>query len=374
MIKILKKKLGERQDDACYVVDGEKFYSRLFAMQKAQSLCTTPDPHEVWGKVKFQFPIIAKGDEPESNIQDLSMERANHIRQKNKHVRIWASGGADSTNTILNFKKAGIRPDELATYVQWPGEVEAAQNIEVDFSYRPFLKKLSKDWKDVNARFFHVLPDHYHWYSINELEHWIGYTMLHPPAFNSQIVYECFPDLVEEAQIKPPVDIYSGPDFFLGKDANGWFYRFLDHNFNFSFNSPYQIYFIGDSSDTKLFLKMCYLAKKHIISKNGEDCLGQWFIKSTHIPEFQYQEWPQHYDFIQANHGGNNHRGILNWGSKGSVRFLNMITSEMGQKTLMSILHRYKEINDTNPHWFNNGNIIYDWVGMFTPKVYFEKS
>lgn len=372
MVEILQEKLGVRQDDACYVVGGQKYYSRLYAMKKAQSLCTTDDPAEVWGKIEFKFPLIVHGDEPVSDVRELYQERANTIRKDNKFVRIWASGGADSTHTILSFQAAGVRPNELTTYLQWPGEILGGQNPEVEFSYRPFLRELPKDWKDVNTRFFDILPDHYHWYSENELEHWIAYTMLHPPAFSSQIVYECHPELIKEAKTNKPVDIYSGPDFFIGKDDGGWYYRFLDHCFNFSFYSPYQIYFLGDSKDTKLFLKMCYLSKKHIINKNGKDCRGQWFIKSSHVPELEYYDWPQHYDFIKANNS--NKRGILNWGAKGSIRFLNMITSEMGQKTLMNILHRYKEINDSDPHWFNNGNIIDDWIGIYTPKVYFEKN
>ena len=66
-----------------------------------------------------------------------------------------------------------------------------------------------------------------------------------------------------------------------------------------------------------------------------------------------------------------NWSGILNYGPKGSLRFHNMISSVTGETTLLNFLHYYKEINNKYPHWFTNNNIMENWVGTRTQKVYF---
>lgn len=378
MVGLIKKKLGSNPNDAYYLVNGKKIYSRLYAMTLAQQMCKTEDPNELWGKIRFVYPIEHKGPEPQKSIRELYIQRAKQLRENNEYIRIWASGGADSTNTINSFYQAGVQPDELATYVQYPGEVNASQNSEIDFSLRPFLKKVKHWWPNIKIKFYDVLPEHYNWYSKNAIEHWVAYTQLHPPAFHSQIVYELYPELQELGEKYQTADIYSGPDFFIGVDKKGWYYRFLDKGFNDSFNAPYQTYFYAGPEAKDLTLKLAYNAKKYIMKRAEnmnipfeDQILGEWGIKSSSTPEMDFWDWDnKDYDFIKKHNKWVN--GLLNYGSKGSLRFQNMISTITGQTTLMNMLSFYKQLNNKNPHWFHDGNIINDWVGMRTERVYFE--
>ena len=144
MIKPITTKLTHRQDDPCYSVGGQTFYSKLDAFSRAKEMCVTPDPNEIWGHAKFVVSDNHKGPEPEKSLKQLYIERAKFIRQNNQYVRIWASGGTDSTNVLYAFKEAGVTPDEVSTYIQYPGVVDVSQNIEVNTGAREILQQARK--------------------------------------------------------------------------------------------------------------------------------------------------------------------------------------------------------------------------------------
>ena len=377
MIKLIKEKLTHRHDDPHFLVNGEAVYSKYYANLKAQKSCKTEDPNELWQYIRFENYINHAGPEPETPIRELYKERAVQIREQNEYVRIWASGGADSTHVIHAFHEAGVQPDELATYMQYPGAIHASQNAEVDFSLRPFLKEAKKWWPTVKIKFYDVLPEHYHWYSTNALEHFVAHTQLQPPAFSWQIPYEVYPELQEHSAKYQTANVFSGPDFSIGVDRKGWYYTFIDKSHNDAFNAPYQTFFYANTDAKDLLLKMAYAGKKHIMSK-AEDkqlpfeqhTLGEWSLKIGGIPEMEF--WlPDSIEFGRKKNK-DNWVGIMNNGPKSSLRFHNMISSVTGQQTLMNILHYYKELENANPHWFTNNSVMEDWIGMRTKKIYFE--
>tara|TARA_R110000822_G_scaffold243760_1_gene372601 strand:- start:712 stop:1851 length:1140 start_codon:yes stop_codon:yes gene_type:complete len=377
MIKLIKEKLTHRTDDPCYLVGGEKLYSKYYANLKAQQKCITDDPNELWGHIKFENYINHKGPEPTTTIRELYKQRAIQIREQNEYVRIWASGGADSTSVIHTFHEAGVQPDELATYMQYPGEIHGSQNAEVDFSLRPLLKEVQKWWPNIKIKFYDILPEHYNWYTSNEMEHWFAYRELNPSGFAMQIPYEVYPELQEHSAKYQTANIYSGADFSIGVDKQGWYYRFVDFNYNNSTNAPYITFFFTDTQDRDLLLKMVYYAKKHIL-KNAEykhipfedQILGEWGIKLGGVPEMEF--WLPDSDEFGRKKNKANWKGLFNCGPKSSLRLLNMVSSVTGQESLMNTMHYYKEIGMKYPHWFTNNTIMENWIGSRTDRVYFE--
>ena len=100
-----------------------------------------------------------------------------------------------------------------------------------------------------------------------------------------------------------------------------------------------------------------------------DQILGEWSIKTGGLAEMEF--WlPESIEFGRKKNKMN-WSGILNYGPKGSLRFHNMISSVTGETTLLNFLHYYKEINNKYPHWFTNNNIMENWVGTRTQKVYF---
>jgi len=372
MINKITSKLSNRSDDPYYDVDGEIHYSKYQALCKAQSLCVTPDPNEVWGHIKFVVPYEHKGPEPSQSLRELYMERARHIRQNNEYVRIWGSGGADSTHVILAFKEAGVVPDEIATYIQYPGIIDLSQNIEVNNGLREVVRQARQWWPKVKMKTYDILPEHYNWYVENALEHWLSYTELIPQALNWQMVYEIYPELIENDQTLKTANIYSGPNLSMGRDATGWYYMFIDKPFNEQLNAPFQTFFFSDSDTDKMSLKMLYTMKKSLDPSNRaqydqhdlmvkDDTLLEYFSIGTKM-------------FAQKQRKGRNDSGgILCSDAKSLLRFGNAISSTMGQKTVIKLLAKYYELHQRFPHWFNNGHVVHDYIGLCSKKVYFEK-
>ena len=236
MINPITTKLTHRQDDPCYSVGGQTFYSKLDAFTRAKEMCVTPDPNEIWGHAKFVVADSHCGNEPEKSLRQLYIERAKHIRQNNQYVRIWASGGTDSTNVLYAFKEAGVTPDEVSTYIQYPGVVDVSQNIEVNTGAREILQQARKWWPNVKFTTYDILPEHYYSYAHDHLDHYFRFTELEPFACNWQMLYEIYPELLEHDQKVQVANIWSGPTLVVGKDEKGWFYRQNDNNFNCQFN------------------------------------------------------------------------------------------------------------------------------------------
>lgn len=368
-MKLISKKLTNHDHSPHYLVDGEKFYSRLYAQRKAQSLCKQ-DPDAVWGKIQYVVPLDVSGSEPKTVIRELYKQRARQIRQDYEYVRIWASGGCDSTHIIYAFKEAGVEPNELATYLQYPGSVSPTQNLEVEIGYNKLLSKIKEWWPNCKIKYYNILPEHYNWYSKNAVDHYFAYTMLHPPAFSWQIPYEVYPELQDCGEKYKTVDLYGGMCFSIGEDSNGYYYYFIDKDSNMALNAPYQEYFFTSPEHPELFLKMAHCVKKYLIEKN---ILEQHKDNSINISNIDTLDFWYPDNYYISSKGHKKLTGILDHGQKGSLRWLNMISSLMGQETTINFLAHLKKMGDDNPHWFHNGKIAEDFIGMRSKKIYFEE-
>ena len=373
MIKPIKTKLTHRQDDPCYSVGGQVFYSKLDALSRAKELCVTPDPNEIWGHAKFVVYDQHIGPEPQKSLRQLYMERAQQIRQNNEYVRIWASGGTDSTNVLYAFKEAGLMPDEVSTYIQYPGVIDVSQNIEVNTGAREILQQARKWWPDVKFTTYDILPEHYYSYAHEHLDHYYSFTELEPFACNWQMLYEIYPELLEHDKQVQVANIWSGPTLVVGKDEAGWFYRQNDNNYNGQFNAPYQIFFFCDSDSKELTLKILYTMKKRL--SNVTDTQFEAHNLSWHDAEM-LDYWTTGVQFFSSKErkGTPQNDGLLGRDIKNLLRYNNALLSVMGQKTTLTLWARLNEMSKENPNWFNDNHVLHDWIGLLSPKCYFEKT
>jgi len=368
-MKPITSKLTYHSHSPHYQVYGEKIYSRLYAQRKAQKLCGN-DHNEVWDKLNFVVPLTVSGHEPKEDVRELYKQRAIQIRKDYEYVRIRASGGCDSTHIIYAFKEAGVEPDELATYLQYPGSVTPTQNLEVEIGYNKLLSKINEWWPNCKIKYYNILPEHYNWYSKNAVDHYFAYTMLHPPAFSWQVPYEVYPELQDLGKKYRTVDLYGGLCFSIGEDEKGFYYYFLDKDVNMALNGPYQEYFFTSPEFPQLFLKMAHEVKNYLAGKGILTLHKDNSINISNIPTLKFWYPDNHYI---ASKGHKKLTGILDHGQKGSLRWLNMISSLMGQETTINFLAHIKKIGDENPHWFHNGSIAQDFIGLKSKKIYFEE-
>jgi hypothetical protein len=372
VINPIKTKLTHRNDDPHYSVGGHKFFSRYLAMEKAQEMCVTPDKNEIWGHAQFVVPDQHSGPEPKKGLKQLYKERAQQIRRDNQYVRIWASGGTDSTNVVYAFKEAGVIPDEIATYKQYPGIIDVSQNIEVNTGSREILQKARKWWPAVKFTAWDILPEHYYSYTHENLEHWTASSELEPFACNWQMVYEIYPELLEHDLSVQTTNLFGGPTLVIGKDVSGWYYRHNDREYNDQLNAPFQTFFYCDADSKDLTLKILNNMKKAIPYTNDEqfENYDLWF-NDAEMLEF-WTTGPEYFR-SKARKGVPSDGGITGCTAKALLRFNNAVSSTMGHKTLMAIHAKYNEMQIKNPHWFKDNHILNDWRGMLSPKCYFEK-
>lgn len=373
-MQLITSKLTHKKFDPCFIVGDQKFYSRYYALKHAHNIAQGKNINERH-LVKFDTGIDHRGLEPQCSAAELWQQRARQLRRDYEYVRIWASGGADSTNVLYSFYHAGVEPDEIAVYLQYPGLVQPFQNIEVDYSLRPLLPEIQQWWPNVKIQFYPILPEHYYWYSKNAVEHWVAYTQLHPNALSWQIPYEVYPELQDHSLKYKTANIYGGPDISVGIDDKGWYYTYICKSFNDAHNAPYQEHFYFDPSSSDLTLKTVYAAKRHLQQRfeNSKPPYGEWRVYLSEVKEldFVYPALREFGDkeFKQPWHGN----GILASNNpKGAIRMQNMLSTVIGQTSLLNFIGFLKEVNDDHPNWFHNGNVIENWIGFKGSKIYWE--
>lgn len=369
-IKLITEKIGGFPEEPHYLVGSKKIYKWTEAFETAQNMCTTPDKNEIWHHLNFKFDVKVKGAEPNESIRELYIERAKQLRKQFDYVRIWTSGGTDSTHTIESFIRAGVAPDELAIYYQFLGSQTTDTNPEVSVALAMYLeeKKIKNIWPNCKIKTYYLFPDQLNWYSRNHIEHFLGTRSVFIFSQCYHNLYECYPTMFNEYKTGSVAEIYSGPDHIdIGLDEHGWFYNFVDKSFNYHFLAPNQRWFHVDPSSPELLLKIAHLGKKTYQKEIGNEP-GILNFKFGSQPEMDYFKYDKGiYEF------GNKKDNPLYWGLKGFVRLQNLFTSDIGFDSLMCVLSYYKKLQDQCPHWFHQKKLSHNLIGQRSSKVYFEK-
>jgi hypothetical protein len=374
-IKLINEKIGGFPEEPHYLVGSKKIYKWNEAFETAQNTCTTPDKNEIWEHLKFKFDINASGPEPKETIRELYIQRAKQLRKQFDYVRIWVSGGNDSTNTIESFIDAGVIPDELATYVQFPGTYTFDTNPEISVTLAMYIenRKIRKLWPSCKIKTYYQFPDQINWYARNHVEHFIGTRSVNLFSQCFHNIFECYPDMLKN-QKGSVAEIYSGPDYLdVGIDEKGWYYNFVDKSFNLHFIAPNQRWFYADPSNPELILKTAYFGKKIYQQTNGNK-IGSINFKFSNQPLMDYYQYNRE-RILDIRSPAADQSGTLyacDSGPKMFARIQNLLTSDLGFDTLMCVLSYYKELQDKHPHWFVQGKIGHNFIGQRSARVYFE--
>jgi len=366
-IKLINKKIGGFPEEPHYLVGGKKIYNWVEAFEAAEKLTTSNDPNEMWHHLNFRFGMEVKGQEPKETIRELYIQRAKQIRQQFKYVRLWVSGGTDSTNTIETFINAGVAPDELATYYQWPGSPTTDTNPEL-ITLAAYLdqKKIRDLWPNCKIQTYYMFPDQINWYMKNHIKHYLGTRSLFLFSQCFHNIFECYPKMLTEHGTSI-VELFSGPEGIdIGRDEKGWYYNFVDKSFNLHLLAPNQRFFHTDPQNPELLLKIVHICKKAYQEANGLN-MGHMSFELKKLSGMQYYlSKDRIYDITNKEQKG------LYWGTKSFTRIQNMFSSEIGFDSLMRMMSLYKELQDNHSHWFHDKQITNSFIGQKSQRVYFE--
>lgn len=124
--------LQERIDRLGYwLVNGSKIF-----FNKIQAFCYCTEFNTVDIKYQLAPDIFNNVDwtvEPEQDLQQLYQTRALQLREKYDYLVLAYSSGSDSINALNSFLKAGVKPDEIVTYIIEHPSIDKMCNANIEF-------------------------------------------------------------------------------------------------------------------------------------------------------------------------------------------------------------------------------------------------
>lgn len=222
-----------------YIVDGEIFFSKVYAMLKATELNTDVEFHyydDIFDQAKSRRHLAY------TDLAELYTQRAKQLRECYDYLVLNYSGGSDSHNVLYTFLKNNIKLD--CVFIQWPvslvdkgvynpnsadttnynfhseWDLVIKKDLEYLALYHPEIKIEIDDWTErVNDNFYG--------------DHLFEKPVSHLPSIARSIKQNSFSkmeDTLLEAG-KTVGNIFGVDKTFIVNQNNEWHFVFIDTGF-----------------------------------------------------------------------------------------------------------------------------------------------
>jgi len=109
--------------------------------------------------------------EPKESFQELLVDRAKQLRDTYKYLKLWYSGGADSTTVLKTFIENGIFIDEIVvSRMAINDNFSNKSNLEIDDYTTPFLKSIQHIIPKTKINYINIDKNYY---DIHLSEKWL---------------------------------------------------------------------------------------------------------------------------------------------------------------------------------------------------------
>jgi hypothetical protein len=127
-----------------YIYDNKKTYSKYDVLTHCSSLEKVK-----WVYNNAYFSAFDWKTEPQKNLEQLYLARAEQLREQYDYIVLMYSGGADSFNILDTFIRGNIKLDEVAHLVNYQGSRDKNnfQNKEIFDVAKPRVESLLKEKK-----------------------------------------------------------------------------------------------------------------------------------------------------------------------------------------------------------------------------------
>lgn len=195
--------------------------------------------------------------EPSKTLHELIDIRCFQIRDKFPYIKLWFSGGSDSTTVLNGFLRNNIHIDEIIIYFQsLNNNFTHTGNYELNHFTFPYLKELSK--------------------SLNKTKftpYWVGYDeykkFLNDKWFENKNDFDIRTMFAPRMRGNNFCNLYGDFDPFIKKVGNRYFDIQYDTNNINNYNHKNIELFFTSSDLPELHSKQCHLVKKYL--KSTED-------------------------------------------------------------------------------------------------------
>lgn len=132
--------INDHNPNVYWEVDGERYYRKTEALvasaQNNNSHVTFNYYNDAFSKYNWLI-------EPTETFEELAAMRAHQLRDSNRYIRLWYSGGADSHTMLRTFIDNNIHIDEIVAVRSSPiNDFNGRANREANLRSIPYLKSI----------------------------------------------------------------------------------------------------------------------------------------------------------------------------------------------------------------------------------------
>lgn len=354
MITPLTDKL-ELNDHASphWKVAGEKIYSKYNAIKKCREIGHEFPSYHVWNEtISFK--------RPQSTFLQSVDRQCEIISDAYKKVRLFYSGGRDSSLILHRMLKNNYKLDEIAIYRRFPGVVDKDTNEFDQFDIESVLIKTLDSYNmKIPIKYYDLLPEHFNYYSKHLETLYFPYTTLDFFSNGVHTLAEWYPHLLDDSW----VNVLGNGRPTVAGDSFCW----IDIDLNLSQAGPYTLQFFLDQRNTDLAVNLAYTM--HDLSvKNKTDehmRLGGLGVKD-------YLNYPTNGTPLDSKwcYASDNIDGHEKWffGRKEIFYAANALRSDIGRETYANMIRFYEQTELVYKSYFHNNSIWNQWIGGVSEK------
>lgn len=132
--------MSDYNPNSYWTVGGQKYHRKMDAIIASSESNNSKIEFYYYNK---EFEAYDWTVEPTESFEELARQRAQQLRDGNKYLRLWYSGGADSHTMLQAFLQNGIHLDEIVTVRSSAIDDQASsENMESNDRSIPYLNSI----------------------------------------------------------------------------------------------------------------------------------------------------------------------------------------------------------------------------------------
>ena len=359
MITPLTKKLFLHEYQSPYYKVKDKFlYSKVGAVKYCKEIGWEWPSFHVWDQSQ-------KFHRPTKTFEESIKTQCEIVTDCYRKVRLFYSGGRDSSLILHSLLKNKSRLDEIAIYRRFPGVIDNTSNEFDKFNVLEVLKNILQQYNvKIPIKFYDLLPEHFNYYSKNLDKLYFDYSDLDFFTNNVHTLAECFPTILENDFIN--ILGHAIPNV----NDNNEFY-WVDTDFNLSQPDPYTMNFFIDHRNTDLAVNLAYEVYDYQKQSKNTRSINQYGSgpDSGFKPIKERLNFPKNGTALDNDWGASGATtNVFRWVLEKKIitHIANALQSDIGTESYTNFIGFYEEFEKKYYSYFHDNSIYTYWIGSIS--------